>query len=168
MKKNIVALFLIFSTFYTHTSVLRFLAKASVLSATAIGVKGAFVVREKGSVTDTMTFDEIKDSLTNERKIWNKFGFARRIFKPEQQPNMKTVVLKKESDGSIVLERDSSILLKNNGTLKKIDSNDKVIKSDHVYGPMAKSDMGLIATSVALLLASSPFVAGFVVGSVIA
>ena len=175
MKKNIVTLFLIISTFQTHTSPLRFLAKASVLSAAAIGIKGAIIIRQNEPLVDkTMSFEQIEKNLKEKRSLWNKFSFARRIFKPEQQPTMKTIVLRENEDGSqLVLERHSFLLAKNDGILKLISKDGKVLNESYwTSGPMAKSDIGIRAGAFAALigcvyLSGSGFLHGFVIGSML-
>ena len=121
-----------------------------------------------------MTFEQIKNSLENKRNFWNYFGFARRLFKPEQQPTMNRLVLQENIDGSrFVLDRDSCLFFKNNGYFRHINKDGLVQEQVlWVSGPIAKSDIavgvGAAVAAVSFLSLSGPgFLGGFLIGSML-
>jgi hypothetical protein len=137
-------------------------AQVATVVAAGTGIKGAIIVKQNKQnqqlASANMTFQEMKNSLNNERTLWNKFSWSRGLYAPQQQPNGNTLILQTRPDGSQVrLTRDKVFFLDNDGTLSLVNATGKVLEKTRVDGPIKKS---LLAMKVSAGLALSALVGG--------
>lgn len=107
-------------------------------------------------IPNSMTFEETRQHIENERRVWNQFCLSRYLLSEEQFPQFNKVTVRelvnKYNQEKIVLIRDprlESPFKKNSGTLQLI-VNDKIVKEILVSGPISK--MGFVGVASALVL----------------